>query len=632
MKKILISTFVVFSMALTLQAQLWIDQRADELFLSGDYTYAASLYKKIKSKRKADYIHSQLGRCYFLMKDYPNAEAHFLQVTNYAKTGYDYTQIDLGRALLMQGKYNEAQNQFLLCKESGIEYPLLTTYLLQCENGLKQVQPDEKIRFVKTTYQSQGYFLGATYVGRQWLFAEAHPQSVVSRQFDYPGYGLSAGKWNGHELQKDSILQSSLSKFYLASPSYDFSNQRLYYSRNVSDVKISRKKKLSKHNLPFDAVNRLQIFSVPFHQGVAGDELSFLWNSDSYNTTHPFVFQQGNAMLFSSDRPGGFGGYDLYITYKSGNEWSEPVNLGSQINSIGHDMFPFVHGDSVLYYASDGKPGLGGADLYKAAIHQRVFYSPIHLGPGFNSSFDDFGLWMTDDRHGYFASNRYASPGKDELFAFELPKQCFDGKGMVIDRLTLKPMKNVDVKIYQQDTLLAVVKTDDEGFYFYPCFTIDMEYELVFEEPQFRIDTLFVLPRKSRLKQLDMYMTPIVEKNMVFTFNDILFEYNKSDLLFESKIVLDRLAELLKESGARVELSAHTDSRGNDAYNLRLSQRRAESCIQYLTSQGVAINQLSAKGYGESKIKNRCRNGVTCNEEEHTLNRRVEITVLETKP
>ena len=112
----------------------------------------------------------------------------------------------------------------------------------------------------------------------------------------------------------------------------------------------------------------------------------------------------------------------------------------------------------------------------------------------------------------------------------------------------------------------------------------------------------------------------------------ILFEYNKSDLLFESKIVLDRLAELLKESGAMVELSAHTDSRGNDAYNLRLSQRRAESCIQYLTSQGVAINQLSAKGYGESKIKNRCRNGVTCNEEEHTVNRRVEITVLETKP
>lgn len=128
-----------------------------------------------------------------------------------------------------------------------------------------------------------------------------------------------------------------------------------------------------------------------------------------------------------------------------------------------------------------------------------------------------------------------------------------------------------------------------------------------------------------------MYMTPIVEKSMVFTFNDILFEYNRADLMPDSKLVLDRLADLLKESGAKVELSAHTDSRGNDTYNLKLSQRRAESCVNYLMSQGVSMKHLSAKGYGESKIKNRCKNGVTCTEEEHTVNRRVEITVLDTK-
>lgn len=631
MKRFFSTITIIISLSIVGHTQLWIDLRADELFNSGDYSYAVELYKKIKSKKKADYIQSQIGRCYFYMKAYAQAEKHFLSVKNPTKTGYDYMPIDLGRVLLIQGKYAEAKAQFTNCREAGIDHPLLSIYFQQCEEGLKQEKPDEKIRFVKSTFQPQGFYLGATYIGKQWLFAEAHPKSVLSKQFDYPAYGLSVGKWNGHELTIDSAYHRIISKFYIASPSYDSINHILYYSKNVSNTKITRKKKLGKNHLPSDAVNRLHIFSSLFNQDLVSEEKEFFWNAEAHNTTHPYVFQQGNAMIFASDKPGGMGGYDLYVSYKSGSEWEEPINLGPQINSVGHDMFPYIWGDTVLFYASDGKPGLGGADIYKARIEHRSFGTPVHLGAGFNSSYDDFGLWMTDDRHGYFASNRQAEPGKDEIYAFELPKQCIEGKGMIVDRLTLKPMKYVNVKIYQNDTLLATVQTDEDGFYFYPCFQIDIEYELIPEFPKFRPDTLFVTPRKSRLKELNMYMTPIVEKSMVFTFNDILFEYNRADLMPDSKLVLDRLADLLKESGAKVELSAHTDSRGNDTYNLKLSQRRAESCVNYLMSQGVSMKHLSAKGYGESKIKNRCKNGVTCTEEEHTVNRRVEITVLDTK-
>lgn len=629
MKKIFTLLFVL-CISYSLQAQLWIDQRADELFASGDYSYALNLYKKIKSKKQKDKVNTQIGRCYLALKDYAKAEEFLSNVEKTEKSGYEYGLRDLGIALLYQGKYEEAETAFRRFQETGFNDPLMAVYFQQCDTGKKRPRPDGRIRFVKTTFQAGGFYLGSTYVNDQWLYTLSLPKSNFMQQFDYPAYGLSAGKWSGHELKTDSVFQRNFTRFYLSSPSYDQASGLLYYSRNVSDVKISKKKKLTKHHLPADKVNRLQIFSVKYGQSLT-EETEFTHNDASFNTSHPCIWNNGNAMLFASDRPGGFGGYDLYVSYKDGAGWTNPINLGNQINSIGDDMFPTVWGDSVLFFSSNGRPGLGGADIYRCIIFDGKFQTPEHLGPGFNTSYDDFGLWMIDKRHGYFATNRSSTPGTDEVYAFELPEQCFEGRGLIMDKLTLKPMKNVDVKIYQGDSLLATVKTDEQGFYFYPCFYIDMEYEIIPEEPKFRADTMYVVPRVTKLKELNMYMTPIVERNMVFTFNDILFEYNKADLLPESKLILDRLADLLKESGAKVELSAHTDSRGNDSYNQRLSQKRADSCINYLMSQGIPKSRLLGVGYGETRIKNRCTNGVICTEDEHTENRRVEIKVLDVR-
>jgi len=629
MKKISAILFVL-CFSYSLQAQLWIDQRADELFASGDYSYALNLYMKIKSKKQKDKVNTQIGRCYLALKDYAKAEEFLSKVEKTEKSGYEYGLRDLGIALLYQGKYEEAETAFRRFQETGFNDPLMTVYFQQCDTGKKRPRPDGRIRFVKTTFQSGGFYLGSTYVNDQWLYTTSRPQANSMQQFDYPAYGLSAGKWSGHELKTDSVFQRNFTRFYLSSPSYDPSSGVLYYSRNVSNVKISKKKKLTKHHLPADKVNRLQIFSVKYNS-LSNEEIEFVHNNPSFNTTHPCIWNNGNTMIFASDKPGGYGGYDLYVTYKVGNTWSIPTNLGSQINSIGDDMFPSVWGDSVLFFSSNGRPGLGGADIYKSVILNGNFLSPQHIGPGFNSSYDDFGLWMIDKRHGYFATNRTAPPGYDEIYGFELPEECYEGRGMVIDKLTYKPMKDVDVKIYRGDSLLAVVKTDENGFYFYPCFYMDMEYEIIPEEPKYRADTMYVVPRVTKLKELNMYMTPIVERNMVFTFNDILFEYNKADLLPESKLILDRLADLLKESGAKVELSAHTDCRGNDSYNLKLSQKRADSCINYLMSQGIPKSNLIARGYGENRIKNHCTNGVICSEDEHAINRRVEIKVLDVR-
>lgn len=629
MKQISVS-LIFLHLCFVLSAQLWIEQRADELFASGDYTYAVKLYQKIKSKKQQDKINTKIGRCYLALKDYAKAEEFFSKVEKFEKSGYEYVLRDLGIALLYQGKYEEAEATFYRFLETGYNDPLITVYFQQCDMGKKHPRPDGRIRFEKTNFNPLGYYLGSTYINDLWLFTTSNPKSNHLQQFDYPCYSFSVGKWEGSELKIDSVFQRKFTQFYLSSPTYDIVSDILYYSRNVSDVKISKKKKLTKHRLPEDKINRLQIFSIKFSSSTA-EEKPFKYNDPSFNTTHPCIFNQGNSLIFASDRPGGFGGYDLYISYKVGNDWTSPVNLGNQINSIGDDMFPTVWADTVLFFSSNGRPGFGGADIYRVSIKDGKFSEPQHLGPIFNSSYDDFGLWMIDKRHGYFATNRSSSPGTDEIYAFELPEECYEGRGMVIDKLTLKPMKNVDVKIFKGDSLLAVVKTDENGFYFYPCFYMDMEYEIVPEKSKYRPDTLYMIPQVSKLKELNTYMTPIVEKNMVFTFNDILFEYNKADLLPESKLILDRLAKLLLESGAKVELSAHTDCRGNDTYNLKLSQKRANNCINYLISLGVEKSKLLAIGYGENRIKNHCINGIPCSEEEHAINRRVEIKVLDVK-
>lgn len=311
------------------------------------------------------------------------------------------------------------------------------------------------------------------------------------------------------------------------------------------------------------------------------------------------------------------------------------MNLGGRINTSSDELNPFVLGDSLLYFSSEGWVGFGGADIYYCQGLQHRWGDPRNMGPGFNSFADDFGIsFDSSGTYGLFASNRDTRNASDEIWYFSQVINYISGGGQTRDKFNGSTLPGVQVQIFEEGKTeaIATLTSDAGGQYSYDKFEPGKRYLLRGEKEGYLRREVQVDPQFTAMDKIDLSLDPRLKKNDLFAFKDILFEYNRAELLPASVSTLNRLAELLiVNSGAIVELSAHTDCRGNSSYNDKLSQRRAESAVNYLISMGVDADRIIAVGYGERKLKNHCRDGVPCSEEEHELNRRVEIKVIDMK-
>jgi outer membrane protein OmpA-like peptidoglycan-associated protein len=224
---------------------------------------------------------------------------------------------------------------------------------------------------------------------------------------------------------------------------------------------------------------------------------------------------------------------------------------------------------------------------------------------------------------------------KDQLYYFEYPIKYRKLKGKTKDKLYDQPLSDVLIEIYDKDSLIGKVSSNEAGMFAYNYLLEDKEYLVKASKPGFKPVEKIVKPGTTEVL-LDwndiLSLEPIIEKKTVFRFNNILFDYGKADLKDSSKVILDRLAEvLINNPKVKVELSAHTDSRGSDKANYTLSDKRAASCVLYLIEKGVPRENIVSRGYGETKPLNGCVNNVKCSEEEYAVNRRVEIKVLDMK-
>ena len=324
------------------------------------------------------------------------------------------------------------------------------------------------------------------------------------------------------------------------------------------------------------------------------------------NTTigHPALSDDETVLIFSSDLAGGYGGKDLWISVKEKrNRWSDPVNLGPLVNTPGDEMFPFLADEGVIYFASNGHVGMGGLDIYKTSEDENGAYIlPVNLKSPVNSSFDDFGMIVeTGGERGYLTSNRTGGKGGDDIYQFELPALVLNLKGIVTDSKTGAIMTGVKVQLIANDGTSNEVETDNTGKYEFKLMPLT-SYEIV-------VNT------KGYLKKSVSETTVGVELNKTF-INDlsidpckidvilplIKYDFNKSELRAESIVDLDKLVEsLIDNPNVVIELKSHTDFIGSDAQNNKLSQARADACIAYLVSQGIASERLIAKGLGESQ-------------------------------
>lgn len=357
----------------------------------------------------------------------------------------------------------------------------------------------------------------------------------------------------------------------------------------------------------------------------------------------PAFSPDGKTFYFSSDRKGGLGGNDIYrSTIDDNGRFSAPENLGPEINTPGNESFVHVAPDGTLYIASDGLPGLGNLDLFRIENGK-----PVNMGAPINSSGDDFSIYFENERRGFFSSNREGGKGGDDIYGFtqSTKKQVnFYVDGTVYlqregakDR-TLVPNQLVVLQD-ERGQKLRETTTDAEGKF---TFRLDSAstYSVVAERDGFftarqRITTIGKMPKQEELKDdvteiaipATLVLNQIVKEKAIVLEN-IFYDFDKADIRPDAAKELDKLVEILKDNPRiSIELSSHTDERGSDTYNQNLSQRRAESAVEYIISKGISRDRITARGYGESRPV--VPNAKT--EEEHQRNRRTEFKVVDVR-
>jgi outer membrane protein OmpA-like peptidoglycan-associated protein len=395
---------------------------------------------------------------------------------------------------------------------------------------------------------------------------------------------------------------------------------KVYFTRNnYSSNKIEKNRK---------SINVLKIYEANFVDGLWKINQPLELTDAEYSVGHPALNSNGDILYFVSNIPWGYGGTDIYYSKKNGNKWSPPINMGPVINSEGNEMFPFLQNDSLLNFASDGKGGLGGLDVFEAKCINGTWSAPFNLGSPVNSSQDDFSFIAdSSGLNGYFSSGRLG--GSDKLFAFTKNPPKLVIKVKVTDEKTHIPIANALVTVKKDGKVLIASKSDEEGSV---RLMVDPDHDY-----DFTCDDRNYYLRKSAISTVgrrfsDTLNTDIqlkkIQLNKPIVWFGINFKKKTVDIKPSGKDAIDLLFDLLNENPRlEVEIGSYTDTRGSDLDNLKLTQQRADFILNYFAEKGLNPNRFVAKGYGETKLLNKCVNGLLCIEEEHETNNRIELMI-----
>uniref|UniRef100_UPI00226D4DC0 OmpA family protein n=2 Tax=Myroides injenensis TaxID=1183151 RepID=UPI00226D4DC0 len=402
-----------------------------------------------------------------------------------------------------------------------------------------------------------------------------------------------------------------------------------------------------------------------FGNGKWGDVEKLSINIPHANSAQPALSPNQDYMYFASDRPGGYGQSDLYrVKLYIDGSFGIPENLGAQVNTEGRESFPFVSSDNVLYFASDGHPGLGGLDLFGVKIYEDgTFGEVVNLGNSINSPYDDFAMYLDpESKFGFITSNRPNGVGKDDLYFVRMKlgtelDVIQTIKGKVVDKNTNAPILDAYVFLYDnKHRLIEQLEVDKRGEYKFENVQVNRDYyiaaksigytsEEVSIEELSKNDTVivdFALGRSVDLQFLgynnsnnggdstNVSLKPGDDLNKTLKLQPIYFDIDKYNIRPDAQIELSKVASLMMMYPTlRIEVRSHTDSTGPESYNLKLSERRAISTIDWLVKQGISRTRLSGIGLGEAQIVNHCGNNVPCTEREHQKNRRSEFIVTQ---
>ncbi len=326
-----------------------------------------------------------------------------------------------------------------------------------------------------------------------------------------------------------------------------------------------------------------------------------LFKDSTITVAHPTLSTDGERLFFVSDAPGGFGGKDIWVAEKTDEGWSVPENMGADINTAGNEMFPFYRNDSTFYFASDGHAGLGGLDIFKAKKDSTGQWQVYNMLTPINSNGDDFGIAFENDaERGYFSSNRNQSKYYDRIYSFELPELVYAVEGKITDEkgntlpdaiIKLVGDNGTNVKIRAKKDGTFRIKLDKNANY------IMLATSRGYLNSSARLTTDNLTDSKTFVEN---FALPTIGQPI--PIDNIFFEFGKADLTPESETALRGTVKMLTDNpNIAIEIAAHTDCVGSDDANMKLSEARAKSVVDFLVQAGIAPDRLTAKGYGESR-------------------------------
>lgn len=424
---------------------------------------------------------------------------------------------------------------------------------------------------------------------------------------------------------------------HISSVSFNANNTMMYFTtNNLSKLDSEKTKQLI----------MLKLYSAKLIANKWSDIKELPFNSSKYSTGHPWLSKDQKKLYFISDMPGGYGLTDIYeVNILPDGSFSSVKNLGSEVNTKGKEMFPFVDENNILYYSSNGfKEGIGGLDIYYTDLNKDTL-TVKNIGRPINSESDDFAFYKFNGvNKGYFSSNRVGGKGDDDIYSYEDKrdnqiKKCQDSIQIIFkDSNTLQPLNGVEafLKPYHKKLLKAKITNNGGTFRFIKsCTSISFEisafkkgysqFKKVFKIENGEKKYMFFLEKDI----LSEKIVKIIDNKLQIIVGNIYFGYDNFKVNKESKSKLDMLVDImLRYPKIKIKVNSHTDSRGTDLYNLQLSKKRALSIKNYIVKQGVSINRVFHEGYGEREITNRCLNTVKCTIEEHLMNRRTNFLII----
>ncbi|WP_109298981.1 OmpA family protein [Aquimarina sp. AU474] len=621
---------------------------ADKYFKDFAYLKAQELYQEaLKKEDSTLHILSRIGDCYYNNSNSEQAYFWYKKAVNRYKNispEYIYKYIQTSRSL---GHYDEANQWLEVLKKhqkNNRRSKIFENVSLAKFQELSTPK-DIHVRVINLSSNSTYSDFGGFQRKEKLYFSSSRSNdSIYKKQKIY--------KWNGEPYL--NIYQANIERIdsivavsTIAPLSSDIINLKnehegalvltndgktLYFTRNNTN-----KRKRTSYDK--EGNSNLKLYRAQFknYQWTNIQELPF--NGKTFSTGHPALSPDEKTLYFVSDREGGYGQSDLYkVAIHEDGSFGPVKNLGDRINTVGREVFPFVAKDSTLYFSSDSHINLGLLDIYMSDILKKEVDEDIeikNIGAPYNSGYDDFAFFSNPiGNSGYFSSNRPGGKGSDDIYTFD-SYQCKQVlTGATYDKQTSEPLGDVTVQIIDQTgKIINTTQSNKEGNYIFEDIPCGKTFSILGTKVNYKPDSkefTTTTINKEEIK-LDLFLTPlIIDKEIVI--NPIFFDFDKSEIRTDAAYELENIVNVMKDNPKMIiKIESHTDSRGSNSYNLKLSQRRATSTRNYILSRGISEDRIpSYIGYGESQLLNKCGKGYStrCTEKDHEENRRSAFLIL----